>query len=301
MAGKSSNAPAAGGIGGGTVYATVVPVSTSDTQADPNGPFQSLWVGVGGNVKVTTVAGQSKTLIGCANGSFVSEQVTQVWTTGTTATDILGLGGTYTGGVAPRSGPIRYWDFEDSNADSIAGMSLALQLTVGYTTGKLNTKALNVPSGKTATGSTDTALNFVANPFSVLFWAKRATGGTIEVSFKDGTARGWKANLGATTVTATVDTSGANVTATDTVTIADDTWAMIVLSFDGDLVRLNVNNRTQVTAVATTTGSHATGTLYIAASSATCAVDGLAIFNRCLQPSEITAHYNSGTGLPYPF
>lgn len=301
MAGKSSNSPAAGGLGGGNVYATVCPVSTSDTQTDPNGPFQSLWVGVGGSVKVTTLAGQTKTVVGCANGSILSEQVTQVFTTGTTATDILGLGATYTGGVAPRSGPIRYWDFEGSNTDSIAGRELALQLTVGYTTGKLNTKALNVPSGKTATGTTDTPLNFVANPFSVLFWAKRATGGTIEVSLKDGAERAWKANLGATTVTATVDTSGANVTATDTVTIADDTWALIVLSFDGDYVRINVNNRTQVTAAATTCGSHPTGTLYIAATSATCAVDGLAIFNRCLQPSEITAHYNSGSGLAWPF
>lgn len=301
MAGKTSNGPGAGGIGGGNVFATVVPVSTSDTQTDPNGPFQSLWVGVGGAVKVTTLAGQTKTVVGVPNGSILSEQVKQVFTTGTTATDVLGLGTAYTNRNAPRSGPIRYWDFEDSNTDSIAGMSLALQLTVGYTTGKLNTKALNVPSGKSATGTTDTVLNFVSNPFSVLFWAKRATGGTVEVSFKDGTDRAWKANLGATTVTATVDTSGANVTATDTVTIADDTWAMIVLSFDGDLVRLNVNARSQVTAAALTCGAHPTGTLYIAASSATCAVDGLAIFNRCLQPSEIVAHYNSGTGLAYPF
>ena len=300
MAGKSSNSPAAGGIGGGTVYATVVPVSTSDTQADPNGPFKSLWIGVGGNVKVTTIAGQTKTLIGCTNGSFVSEQVKQVWTTGTTATDVLGLGSTYNGNTAPRSGPIAYWDFEDVYTDSIGGRTVVGGGT-SFVAGKLNTKAVSVPVPNKTVSGTFPEFDFRTNPFTVLCWAKRATGGTLEVSFKDGTDRAWKLNLGATSVTATVDTSGANVTATDTVTIADDTWAMLVLSFDGDYVRLNVNNRTQVTAAATTCGSHPTGGLYVLSSTATCALDGLAIFNRCLQPSEIVAHYNSGSGLPYPF
>lgn len=300
MAGKTSNGPASGGVGDGSIYATVVPVSTSDTQNDPNGPFEALWIGGAGNVKLITQAGQTKTFIGCANGSFLAEEVKQVYTTNTTATDILGLGATFNGSTIPLSGPIAYWDFEDVATDTIGSRLLAYAAGTSYVAGKLNTKALSLPTGKTASLA-DSAFNFVQHPFSVLFWAKRATGGTLEVSYKGAIQRCWKANLGATTVTATVDSTGANVVATDTVTIADDTWAMIVLSFDGDLVRLNVNDRTQVTAAATTCGTGATNSLYIAASTATCAIDGLAIFNRCLQPSEIVAHYNSGTGMAYPF
>ncbi len=67
-----------------------VAVTTSDDD-DLADNASSLWIGGAGNVKVTTVEGDEVTFNGCAAGSVLPVQVSRVWATGTTATNIVAL------------------------------------------------------------------------------------------------------------------------------------------------------------------------------------------------------------------
>lgn len=91
MAGKSSNGPSAGGVGGGGVHSNAIAVTQHDSNIDPNGPFSALWVGTSGNVKLTTKAGQTVTLSSVQG--YVPYEVRNVWSNGTTASNILGFDG----------------------------------------------------------------------------------------------------------------------------------------------------------------------------------------------------------------
>ncbi len=48
-----------------------------------------IYVGVGGNVKVTTFNNDAVTFVGVQPGTVIPVQVTRVWSTGTTATSIV--------------------------------------------------------------------------------------------------------------------------------------------------------------------------------------------------------------------
>lgn len=50
-----------------------------------------LYVGSGGDIKVTMIGGQTVTFANVPNGSFLPIQVNKVWQTGTGASSILGL------------------------------------------------------------------------------------------------------------------------------------------------------------------------------------------------------------------
>lgn len=50
-----------------------------------------LYVGTGGDLKVTMISGQVVTFTNVPNGSFMPIQVKRVWASGTGASDILGL------------------------------------------------------------------------------------------------------------------------------------------------------------------------------------------------------------------
>lgn len=71
------------------------PVTTSNTTADPNGPFRGLYVGAAGDVKVTTRGGSTFVLPSVPAGVLLPVAVSFVWTTGTTVaspgTNIVGL------------------------------------------------------------------------------------------------------------------------------------------------------------------------------------------------------------------
>lgn len=75
-----------------------VAVTPSDTTLIPNpgGPDRNnagcvLYVGTGGDVKVTTASGDETTFVNIQDGTFVPVQVTQVFSTGTTADNIVAL------------------------------------------------------------------------------------------------------------------------------------------------------------------------------------------------------------------
>lgn len=50
-----------------------------------------LYVGTGGNLKVTTIGGDDVVFSNIQDGAFVPVQVLRVWSTGTTATNIVAL------------------------------------------------------------------------------------------------------------------------------------------------------------------------------------------------------------------
>ena len=64
-------------------------VTTSDT--DDLTTISVLYVGVGGHVKVKTRQGSDVTLYNMNNGQFVPVQVKRVYTTGTTATNLVSM------------------------------------------------------------------------------------------------------------------------------------------------------------------------------------------------------------------
>lgn len=59
--------------------------------ADLTYQARSLYVGGAGNVKVTTVGGDTVTFVGVAAGTVLPVLVKRVFSTGTTATSIVGL------------------------------------------------------------------------------------------------------------------------------------------------------------------------------------------------------------------
>jgi len=67
--------------------------ATSITPADSDLslPMRSLYIGGSGNVRVTTVNGHDVTFVGVAAGTILPVSIKRVWTTSTTATNIIGL------------------------------------------------------------------------------------------------------------------------------------------------------------------------------------------------------------------
>ena len=72
-------------------YEGAITPTNSDTTADPHGPFAAIYVGVTGTVVVQTLRNQTATFVGVPAGSVLRIACTRVWSTGTTATSLLGL------------------------------------------------------------------------------------------------------------------------------------------------------------------------------------------------------------------
>ena len=66
-----------------------VSVTTADTDLAID--FRSLYIGVAGNVAVVTSGGDDVTFVGVLAGSILPVRCRQVKSTGTTATNIIGL------------------------------------------------------------------------------------------------------------------------------------------------------------------------------------------------------------------
>ena len=74
--------------------AAVSPSDTVDIPSVTGGTSNNgcvLYIGGFGNLKVETVGGDLITFVGVNGGSFFPVQVTKVYSTGTTATDIIAL------------------------------------------------------------------------------------------------------------------------------------------------------------------------------------------------------------------
>lgn len=76
----SITAPVSGG-------AAVTPNDSTDLTT----PGRGLYVGVSGDVKVTTVGGDALTFVGLAAGVVHPIMAKRVWSTGTTATSIIAV------------------------------------------------------------------------------------------------------------------------------------------------------------------------------------------------------------------
>ena len=53
--------------------------------------YEGLFIGVGGDIKVDMVDGSTPTFLNVGNGMFLPIAVKRVYSTGTTATNIIGL------------------------------------------------------------------------------------------------------------------------------------------------------------------------------------------------------------------
>lgn len=62
-------------------------ITPSDTRNLENPSV--VYIGVGGNIKVTTANGDDTTFVGLLAGSILPVQVIRVWNTGTTATNLV--------------------------------------------------------------------------------------------------------------------------------------------------------------------------------------------------------------------
>ena len=69
---------------------SAIAVTTSDS-ADLAAFTRGIYVGVGGDVKVTMVCGQVVTFKNLAGGMVHPICAVRIWSTGTTATDIVGV------------------------------------------------------------------------------------------------------------------------------------------------------------------------------------------------------------------
>ena len=66
--------------------ATVTPSDSADLAQ-----FSVVYVGTGGNVKVTTAQGTAVTFSNAVAGTVLPVRVRRVWSTGTTATNLLAI------------------------------------------------------------------------------------------------------------------------------------------------------------------------------------------------------------------
>lgn len=73
-----------------TTYDAAIPVTKSDTIADPQGPFAGLLVAVAGIVKFTDIQGNDVTTGSVAAGTVIPVATQRVWS-GTTAATVYGL------------------------------------------------------------------------------------------------------------------------------------------------------------------------------------------------------------------
>jgi len=68
--------------------ANAASVTPSDT-VDLSTPSRQLFIGTGGNLKVTLLGGQTLTYTNVPSGADFPRRVVRVWATGTTATNII--------------------------------------------------------------------------------------------------------------------------------------------------------------------------------------------------------------------
>jgi hypothetical protein len=66
-------------------------VSITPADSDLAVPCRALYVGTGGNLRVTTINGNDVTIANVAAGTILPVSVKRVWTTSTTASNIIGL------------------------------------------------------------------------------------------------------------------------------------------------------------------------------------------------------------------
>ncbi len=66
-------------------------VTTSDTTADPAGPFAGIFTGAGGTIKLTAISGEVLTFLSLPAGVILPVATQRVWTSTTSATSMIGL------------------------------------------------------------------------------------------------------------------------------------------------------------------------------------------------------------------
>lgn len=209
-------------------------------------------------------------------------------------------------------GGVAYYKLDESSGnatDSIKGLVATNTGTATYTAGKIN-NALTLNGSSQYLSATLALTGFTA--YSVSGWVKRSAINTYHavVVQTDNVSHnaqfritdGNKLQFILTTSADTTITGSTNLTSTST-------WYHVVATYNGSNLNLYVDGSSDATPVAKTgtintndttlgIGAYITGGLQIPFAGQ---IDEVAIFNRALSSTEVTALYNSGNGKQYPF
>lgn len=192
------------------------------------------------------------------------------------------------------TGALAIWDFEDTLASSPGAYTLTASGGNSYVTGKVNTKALQLTAGNTASVTTND-FNFNANPMTCSFWVKRTLAATNpQFSYTGGGSIAWQ--FGATT-SVVIQAGDGGYSATDAYDIPADTWTYVCIRFSAATgLTVNVNARAAVTdATCTALGDYSGD--FVLAGDGDVQWDQIAIDDRRWTDQEVADVYNSGSGL----
>lgn len=216
---------------------------------------------------------------------------------------------------------VAYWKLDEASGNAIDSHSNGLTLTdtntVGSAAGKINTgRQFDRASNRYFTRASESLLQFGNVNFTISFWVKFlsiSTGQQLVAKRNGSSSREVEISLngvsnkiafelfnGSSTTIAIVTTAAA---------VSAGPWFHIVARHTASTwINLKINDGAAVTAsdvgtagtnsTAFTVGNFASGTSTTAADAI---IDELAIWKRTLSDAEVTAVYNSGNGLAYPF
>ena len=213
-------------------------------------------------------------------------------------------------------GLVSYWDgsFNSTTAIDVhsSNNGTASNSRVLNATGKIS-KGFDFSQGS---DSIDTGTNFQNTSFSVGAWINSSGGTGNRQIFSNAVfstyVRGWQLTLSnGNKASATINDGTSATFFEGTTTILTDTWYHFVLTYDGATKTAKIyvngeeeNNRTFANTIIFTDLTASAKIGRFASSSAEFfngLIDEVAIWNRTLTSTEITALYNSGNGTQYPF
>ena len=218
-----------------------------------------------------------------------------------------------TGASSLSSGQVAYWKFDEDTGTSLSdatgnGNNGTWQGTLGsqWTTGKINSAGnFNASSQRYVDVSANSALT--PTNITVSAWINLSNISTEQMIASDYVSNntGWymevfqsKLNVGL----------NGNVQLQGGITLSSSTWAHVVFTYDGATLKLYVNGALDSSKTTAAGISNTAHDMYIGAYTGnvnsdklTGAIDEVGVWNRVLSAGEVTALYNSGTGIQYPF
>lgn len=217
-----------------------------------------------------------------------------------------------------------YFKLDESSgnaADSVGGVGTLTNSNVTYSTGIISNGAVfNSTTDKLSVAS-PSIINFARTvPFSIAFWINRS-------SLTDSAFLLSKQNQGGTWVGYSIyaqssgrlqfdfydtSTAGIGVYTTSNFLTSTSTWYHVVLTYSGSSaasgvkIYINGDSKALTTALDTLAGTTTNSEPFVIGNrgdtyNANGTIDELPVYTRELTASEVSALYNSGAGLTYPF
>lgn len=205
--------------------------------------------------------------------------------------------GTVSSGPSFPSGALAIWDFEDTLVSSPGAYTLTASGGNSYVAGKVNTKALQLTAGNTASTSDATVNAVWAGACTLSIWVKAATiAGQVFFA-----SDSWGITCDAGHLSLLYDGSGGGGSANGLTALSNDTWYHIVVTSDGGTnpPKVYLNGALEATgdnslaldgaATSTAVGSNA--------NTSSCVFDQVVVDDRAWTAQEVADVYNGGSGL----